>query len=141
MSISLPQKVFNDLDVFFSQKTINDVDRNTFQVLNIKDPALKITVSLVFMRDWDSIPSDDYNVVPIKNCGAVFTFPCYWISIPKELCMPYFISILEDFYANVVSTWDLDFGDGNNAGSSGATGNNPNLPCGGQNNNCNCNCK
>lgn len=134
-TFTIHPKMLSDLDSFFAQKTITDVDRNTFQILNLKDPSLKITVSLVFMRDWHSIESDDYNVVSIRNCGAVFTFPCYWISVPKELCIPYFTAILEDFYTNELSKWDIDIG-------SNINGSTPNLPCGGNNQgNCNCNCK
>ena len=70
--MNIHQKMISDLDSFFAIKTINDADRNVFQILNLKDPSLKITVSLVFMRDWHSIESDDYNVVSIRNCGAVF---------------------------------------------------------------------
>lgn len=126
------QEMLNSLDTFFAQKTIADVDRNTFQVLNLRDSSLKITISLVFMRDWTSINSDDYNVVSIRNYGAVFTFPCYWISIPKELCLPYFIAILEDFYENEVSKWDLSSGD---SGTSSGSVSGSNMPCSG---NCNC---
>ena len=139
--MNIHQKMISDLDSFFALKTINDADRNVFQILNLKDPSLKITVSLVFMRDWHSIESDDYNVVSIRNCGAVFTFPIYWISIPKELCMPYFTAILEDFYENEVSKWDIDTDSNSNTGSiNPGTGNNPNLPCGG-NNQGNCACR
>lgn len=136
MSVTIHQKMLSDLDSFFAQKTITDVDRNTFQILNLKDPTLKITVSLVFMRDWHSIESDDYNVVSIKNYGAVFTFPCYWISVPKELCIPYFAAILEDFYTNEVSKWDI----GDSSADSNGPGFSSNLPCGG-NGQGNCNCR
>lgn len=129
----ISQEMLNSLDTFFAQKTIADVDRNTFQVLNLRDTSLKITISLVFMRNWTSINSDDYNVVSIRNYGAVFTFPCYWISIPKELCLPYFIAILEDFYENEVSKWGGT--SSSDSGNTSGSGSGSNMPCSG---NCNC---
>ena len=141
MSSVVPHpKMYEELDKFFSQKTITDVDRSTFLVCNLKDPSLKITISLVFLKDWDSLPVDDYKFVIIDECGAIFTLPCYWVSIPKELCFPYFTSIITDFYDNVVSNWECA-----GSGSSGSNGSandsiNPNLPCHGNNQN-GCCCK
>lgn len=134
MSILPNQKMFDTLDKFFAEKTIIDVDRNTYLVCNLNDTVNKITISLVFMRDWHSIESDDYNYVSIENTGAVFTFPCYWISIPKELTMQYFISVINQFYAKEVSSWSgIDSGS-----SSGSTGTGSNMPCG-TGHGCSCN--
>ena len=126
----LSRSMLDTLDKHFANKVIGDIDRTSFLVCNLKDVERKITISLVFLRDWDSLQTDDFNVVIIKPHGAVFTFPAYWESIPKELCMPYFVGILDEFYANEVSTWGIDIGDGNNTGSGNA----------GTGNNCNCNC-
>ncbi len=106
-SISMTDRMKDTLDKFFTQKLITDVDRNTYLVCNLEDIRFKITISIVFMRDWNSIESDSYNSVIIENKGAVFTFPCYWISIPKELAMSYFEYIINDFYTSEVLKWDI----------------------------------
>lgn len=130
----LTKDMLDTLDKHFANKVIMDIDRTSFLVCNLKDLARKITISLVFLRDWDSLDTDDFNVVIIKPYGAVFTFPAYWESIPKELCMPFFTRILDEFYTNEVSTWGLDDGTGtgnNNGNSDSSSGNNKD---------CNCNC-
>ena len=105
--LSITDKMINTLDAFFKEKTIIDVDRNSYLVCNLDDSRLKIKISLVFMRDWDSIESDNYNSVILENKGAVFTFPCYWVSVPKELAMVYFEFIINEFYETEVSTWSI----------------------------------
>ena len=101
-----------DLDKFFSEKTIVDVDRSTFLVCNLKDNAKKIIISLVFLKDWDSIESDGYNSVIVNGVGAVLTFPCYWVSVPKELCMAYFTYIIDSLYAEHFNNWGITTGNG-----------------------------
>lgn len=137
MNVVPNPKLYEDLDKFFAQRTIGDVDRSTFLICNLKDNDLKITISLVFLKDWDSLPTNDYNAVTIDECGAVFTFPCYWVSVPKELCIPYFTTIIDLFYKEVVSKWDI----ASNAGSTGtgsSSGTGTNLPCNGNQNGCCC---
>lgn len=123
--------MINVLDKFFAEKTIQDVDRNTFLVCNLEDKQNKIHISLIFMRDWDSIESDSYNSVILENTGAVFTFPCYWISVPKPLAMAYIQWIIDDFYENTVSKWSVGTGNNNGSGSgtTGGTGNGSNCNC------------
>lgn len=113
--------MINTLDKFFAEKTIQDVDRNTFLVCNLEDKQAKIHISLIFMRDWHSIESDSYNTVILENTGAVFTFPCYWVSVPKPLAMAYIQYIIDDFYENTVSGWSNGSGTGG-SGNSGSTG-------------------
>ena len=120
------QSMYKNLDSFLAQKTIIDIDRNTFLVCNLKDTEHKITISIVFLKDWDSLETDQYNSVIILNKGVVITVPCYWLSIPKELAMPYFESIIEEFYSDEVSTWDIDSNSGNINSSNGI---NNNCPC------------
>lgn len=128
----ITEEMKNTLDSFFASKTIVDVDRNTFLICNLKDKPNKLTISLVFLRDWHSLESDSYNYVAIEGSGAVFTFPCYWASVPKELAMPYIMEIIQTFYDEVVSGWKL--GDGSGSGSS-SSGNNSSTN---QNNGCLC---
>lgn len=121
----MTQEMINTLDKFFAERTIMDIDRNTFLMCNLYDRPKKITISLVFMRDWDSIETDSFNSVIIQDKGAVFTFPCYWIEIPKELAMTYIMYIIDDFYQNEVSKWSSNSSGGNTSGS----GNDCNCPC------------
>ena len=131
-SIYITDAMKHTLDEFLASKTIVDVDRHSFQLCNLKDNRFKITISLVFMRDWDSIESDNYSSVIIENKGAVFTFPCYWLSIPKELSMSYFEYIINDFYQNEVSKWSVAEGfisdDNGNINNSGCNCNTPSTP-------------
>ena len=113
------QEMYNTLDKFFSEKTVQDVDRNTFLVCNLNDMPKKITISLIFIKDWHTDDYTDYNELTIKNKGAVFTFPSYWVSVPKELAITYFQYIIDKFYEEEVSKWDTGIapgGDGNNNG-------------------------
>ena len=109
MAKSITTQMYNDLDRFLANKTIMDVDRNTFLVCNLTDSRYKLTISLVFMRDWDSIESDGYNYVSIYGKGVVFTIPCYWVSIPKELAMEYICYIIDTFYREEVTNWNLGY--------------------------------
>ena len=54
-----------ELDRFFAQKTVVDADRNTFLICNLKDKKNKLMISLVFLRDWDSLEPNDYNALAI----------------------------------------------------------------------------
>ena len=119
-TLTMTEQMKKTLDTFFAGKTINDVDRNTYQVCNLNDNRIRLTISLVFMRDWDSIETDNYNSVILENKGAVFTFPCYWISVPKELSMTYFEYIINSFYDTEVSKWEIVQGL-LSGGSSGST--------------------
>lgn len=126
-TLSMTEQMRNELDKFFAGKTIQDIDRSSFLVCNLVDKRIKITISLVFMRDWDSLETDSYNSVIIENKGVVFTFPGYWVSIPKELAMTYFEYIINDFYQSTVSEWDIASGLVSGGSNSSGAG-------------CNCNC-
>lgn len=121
-ALTMSEAMHNELDKFFAEKTIIDVDRNTYLNLNLHDRRYKIIVSLVFMRDFDGLEINSYRDVVIEGNGVIFIFPPYWISIPKELAITYFEYIINDFYANTVSTWIQDGIIGNGSGvSSGNT--------------------
>lgn len=124
MNIEPDKKVFDVLDNFFATKTIQSVNRDTFTVCNLQDiinKTNKITISIVFMRDWDGIEYDKYDQVLVPNKGAVLIFPSYWLSIPKELALEHFISVINKFYNEYISIW---FGSANNSGfGSGVSGN------------------
>lgn len=106
-SLMMTSQMYAELDKFMSEKTIIDVDRNTFLVCNLFDKRIGITISLVFMKDWDSIEPDSYNMVAIEDKGAVLIFPCYWVSIPKELCKSYFEFVINDLYKETISEWKV----------------------------------
>lgn len=101
----MKQSMYKTLDNFLAVNQTYDADRSTYLTCNLRDDDLKITISFVFMRDWDSIEADGYNSVVLAGKGAVFIFPCYWVSIPKELAIPYFEYIIDEFYNSVVSKW------------------------------------
>ena len=124
ITTNLDKDMIDTLDKFFAIKTINDVDRNACLVCNLFDKTNKLNISLVFLRDWDSLESNGYNYVIIDNAGAVINFPCYWVCIPKELAIPYIISVLEEIYAK---NWNINV----SAGSDSTNGfeNNSNCPC------------
>ena len=141
MSVLTSNKgMMQGVDKFFAGRVITDVDRNTFLMCNLKDNNYRLDFSLVFMRDWDSIESNDYNYVSIYRKGAVFTFPCYWVSVPKELAIPYIESVIEKFYNEEVVSWGLGYTpDYNDDGSINtgcccnpnfASGGGATLPCG-----------
>ena len=121
----MEKEMHKELEKFFAEKTIQDVDRNTFQICNLRDKTNQVTISLVFLKDWDSLETDDYNSVVIAKRGVVFTFPCYWLSIPKELCMTYMEYIIDDFYDKYVSEWN----NGSSGDGSGSTPPGCDCPC------------
>lgn len=94
----MTQQMLDKLDKFFADIVIADVDRNSFRVCALEDKVNKLTICLVFMRDWHGLDTDSYNSVVIEGNGVVFTIPAYWTCVPKELAMPYLISIIEDYY-------------------------------------------
>lgn len=136
MAIVLDDNYFKPLDEFFAKNTVTNVNRDAYLVCNIFDKTNNIYVSLVFLRDWDSLETDSFNQVIIQGKGAVFTFPCYWISVPKELAYTYIKYVVQAFYDEYVSEWVQN--------SSGSTGNNGGTNSGNSNNglsNCpSCNC-
>lgn len=129
MAISMTESMSKTLDGFFATKTINDVDRSTFLVCNLQDPRIKVTISLVFMKDWDTAEYDNYTTVILENKGAVFTFPCYWVSIPKELAIAYFECIINDFYKDEISQWSIAQGIVDDSANSDNGSNNCNCGC------------
>lgn len=131
MAILPDKKVFDTLDSFFAAKTIQSVNRDVYSVCNLQDHVNKITVSLIFMRDWDGIEYDKYDHVIIENKGAVLVFPSYWLSVPKELAFEHFVNIVNKFYADYVTQWISN----NNSSS-----NDPGIGSGSSNNSNNCVC-
>lgn len=128
MAIVLDENYFKPLDDFFAKNTVTNVNRDSYLVCNLFDKTNNIHVSLVFMRDWDSLETDDFNRVVIQGKGAVFTFPCYWISVPKELAYTYIKYVVQAFYNDDVAGWI-----GDNSGfigndNSNNTGNSTNYP-------------
>lgn len=104
--ITINERFFNSLDTFLSEKNCNDVNRDTYLVHNIEDTINKITISIVFLREWHTdINDDEYGLIEIPNVGAVVTVPGYWISIPKELAFTYLKGIVNQFYEDTVSGW------------------------------------
>ena len=133
MAIVLDKNYFKPLDEFFAKKTIQDVDRNTYLVCNLHDKPNNIHVSLIFLRDWDTLEADSFSQVILEGVGAVFSFPCYWISVPKELSYEYITRIIKAFYEEHVETWLSSSNSGNtNIGGSTSSNNNCNCcpPCG-----------
>lgn len=130
MSITIPEKCIKELDTFFANKTIHDVNRDAYLVCNLHDHINKIVVSLIFLRDWDSLESDSFNQVIIEGKGVVFTFPCYWVSVPKELCMEYFNYIIKTFYDDYVTNWLSNNTSNNTNGGNTNTGFSPPNGCG-----------
>ena len=131
MSLNIDKNIYTKLDGFFATNTISDVDRHTYIVCDLRDEINKIDIALVFLRDWDSLESDSYNQVVIENIGAVFTFPCYWISIPKKLAISYFTYIIEEFYQEEVSKWNMNSASNNSGNINGSCINNNCVPpCG-----------
>lgn len=130
---TIPKSCLDTLDKFFANKTIHDVNRDSYLICNLNDNANKVTVCLVFLRDWDSLESDSFNQVIIEGKGAVFQFPCYWVSVPKELTMGYITYIIETFYEEYVSKW-VSGGSNSTSGSTGSNSNtgsiNSNSMCG-----------
>lgn len=121
-TLTMSDAMHNQLDKFFAEKTIVDVDRNTYLNLNLHDGRYKIVVSLIFMRDFDGLEINSYSDVIIEGKGVILIFPPYWTSIPKELAIPYFEFVINAFYAETVSEWISSGLIG--AGSSGITGGN-----------------
>lgn len=106
MVVTINERFFNALDTFLAEKSCNDVNRDTYLVHNIEDTINKITVSIVFLREWHTdINDDEYGQIVIPNVGAVITVPGYWISIPKELAFTYLREIVNQFYNDHVSEW------------------------------------
>lgn len=121
-----PVNLLNALDKFYAEKTITDVNRETFLICNLKDSGKKITISLVFMKDWDVLEPSDYDQVIVQNKGAVLTFPCYWVSVPKELAIPYFEFIIDELYKNEFDNWNTGSGTTSDTGNNGSG---CNCPC------------
>lgn len=121
-----PVNLLNALDKFYAEKTITDVNRETFLICNLKDSSKKITISLVFMKDWDVLEPSDYDQVIVQNKGAVLTFPCYWVSVPKELAIPYFEFIIDELYKNEFDNWNTGSGTTSDTGNNGSG---CNCPC------------
>lgn len=132
MAVSIPEKCLKELDEFFAKKTVHDVNRDAYLVCNLQDFTNKVTISLIFLRDWDSVESDSFNQVIIEGKGVVFQFPCYWVSVPKELTIGFITYIIDTFYDQYVSKWV-----GNNSSNGNAGNQNPGFI--GGNGNCGCN--
>ena len=131
--ITRPSNYYRKLDGFLAEKTVADINRETYLICNLEDLTNKITVTLVFMRECENIECGSFESCVIENKGAVFVFPCYWLCVPKELAYTYLTSIVDEFYSEHVSAWR----DGTWVGNSNSTGSNVGT---GNNNNCGCPC-
>lgn len=106
MKVQMTENMRESISKFLKEKTIQDVDRNTYLIHNLNDSANKITISLVFMRDsGNSMEITEYGLIKLAGKGAVFIFHPYWISVPVQLSVPYVESIIDEFYDTDVSEW------------------------------------
>lgn len=108
------KNMYDELNKFLALKTLQDANRDVYNICNLFDKENKIDVSLVFLRDWDSLESDEFGVVIINGKGAVFTFPSYWLSISEKLSMHYFETIIDEFYRDYANKWFNNWNNGNN---------------------------
>ncbi len=106
MKVQMTQSMRESIGKFLKEKTIQDVDRNTFLIHNMNDPVNKISISLVFMRDSaTSMEITEYGLIRLSGKGAVFIFHPYWISVPLDLASAYVESVVDEFYEMDVSAW------------------------------------
>lgn len=122
MALIMPKHFESKLDMFFADKVCADIDRSTINHIALEDKENKVTICLIFMRDWDVIEYDDYNQIIMEKAGAVFIFPAYWLCVPKQLSMPYFLHIIGTFYSDYVSKWVGNGSDDSNNGNNGGNG-------------------
>lgn len=130
-TITRPSNYFRKLDQFLVERTVADINRETYLICNLEDLTNKITISCVFIKDCENIECGSFENCIIPNKGAVFVFPCYWLCVPKELAYTYLTSVIDEFYSEYVTQWTGGIWIGGN-NSSGATNNNLN--------NCGCPC-
>lgn len=108
------------LDKFLAEKTVAAVDRSTYLVCGLEDKTNKITVCLVFVRDWHvDGESEEYRQTLVDGKGVVFTLPAYWLLVPKELVMPFLTYLIEDYYETElgITSGDDTSSDGSSSGS------------------------
>ena len=130
MVVTINERFFNALDTFLADKNCNDVNRDTYLVHNVEDTINKITVSIVFLREWHTdINDDEYGQIVIPNTGAVITVPGYWISVPKELAFTYLKEIINQFYNDFVSEWKAAEVTQQLSSVTNNNSNNTNIPC------------
>lgn len=130
MVVTINERFFNALDTFLAEKNCNDVNRDTYLVHNVEDTINKITVSIVFLREWHTdINDDEYGQIVIPNTGAVITVPGYWISVPKELAFTYLKEIINQFYNDFVSGWKAAEVTQQLSSVTNNNSNNTNIPC------------
>jgi len=127
MAITPDKSIFKTLDEFFAKMTMQSVNRDAYLVCNLHDKVNKVIVSFVFIRDWDGIEYNKYDEEIIPNKGAVFTFPSYWVSLPKELIFDKFAAIVNKFYEEYVSAWVGSSSSGNSGSIGGNINNGGNL--------------
>ena len=91
----------NTLDKFLAENTLTSIDRHTYLVCGLEDKDRKITVCLVFVRDWhiDAIADGEYRQTIVEDKGVVFTLPAYWLCVPKELVFPYLTYLIDNYYS------------------------------------------
>ena len=88
--------------------------------LKYKVGSIKRDIAIAFTRYHHGADPDEYI---IADAGYVLTVPSFWLSIPKELVLPYLISYIDNYLAENVT------GNGGSTGDNGSTGL-PNLPGG-----------
>lgn len=97
----MTDKMKNDIDKFIADKTVGDINRDAFLVCNLEDKVKELTISLVFLRDWNSTESNTYDFIYLQNKGAVITLPCYWLSIPRKLSTHYIEFVINEVYKEI----------------------------------------
>lgn len=119
MSLTIPNKIEQDLDSFFTTRTCTDIDRTKFLIKELKDFKNKLNTCLVFNCNCHSY--EDPVQIECEYTGAVIHLPAFWVEVPKELAFTYIMGLLKELYEGTYTQWYIDGKIGNAGSNSGSS--------------------
>ena len=72
MAITMTESMYKELDKFFAEKTVHDVDRDSYLVCNLRDNRFKINISLIFMRVSEISSGIRSELICLSAAGSSF---------------------------------------------------------------------
>lgn len=74
------------------------IDRSPYTVFDVNDNPNNLIISLVFVRDCNTLELNECLNTIIAGKGAVITLPGYWMGVSTDLAFPYIKNAINECY-------------------------------------------
>lgn len=102
-NLEMNKDMAKKLDSFLATKTTNDINRNVYLILPLRDEKLKITTCLVFNCHHEGF--EEPTSIQCNYTGIVIHLPAFWVDVPKELAFNYICGLINSIYSDIYTKW------------------------------------